>query len=102
MKQWLRFILPVRYVWVEWKWGTIRLYKADRMGTTRYFYDRSDNMHLLEVPNHDHEIKRWAYYRHWWQRKLPAIEEDSEYTIKINERARPVPDGRFPSPRTLS
>lgn len=98
--KWLRHILPHRYVWVEWRWGSVsirRRYRVKDKKEDLYVY-YADELHWLRrsFKWNGHEeihksslIKRWAPYRAWWQTKLPPQPDpDDEYKIKINERAR--------------
>src|SRR4051812_3318058 len=113
MLLWTRWIWPRKLVWVEWRWGTIRLYPLDKtFSNCVAIVNHFDEFTILhkEYVGHDgniavyksERVTRWAYYRPWWKRKLPDVyDEDSEYKIKINERAKPQIDGRFHSPRTL-
>lgn len=106
---WTRWIIPRKLVWVEWRWGTIRLYPLIKTDTGCIAIINHFDEHTIlykEYVGYDGNIKvlksdrvtRWAYYRPWWKKKLPAVDQDSEYKIKINERAKPVSDGRFSSP----
>lgn len=96
MPIWTRWFWPQRLAWVEYRWGTIRLKQVHQLGARVYIYTPWDEEMDLKPVCHEY-IRRWAPYRPWWSRLGPVkwIDEDSEYKIKINERARPPNDKRF-------
>lgn len=108
-KKILRHIFPDRFVWVEWTWGTINLYRLHRKGSNLFVLSVHDDVIWLKKRVADYNgdwydyqssyVKQWAPYRAWWQEPLPkGPDPDDKYKIKINERARSDNSGCFPPP----